>query len=284
MNVIREQTGGGWGPYIVAVAPNGPRKTKADHSDLPTTPDEIAATAAACRDAGAAMIHLHVRDRDGGHSLDGDAYRAAIAAIRQQAGDEMVVQITTEAFGRFRPQEQMAAVRDVRPEAVSVVISEIVPDQSGEAEAADFFAWMLQERITPQFIMFSDADARRFLDLRRRGIVPGERQFVLFVLGRYSRGQQSKPTDLLPFLAAWPGEGDWAVCAFGARENACALTAAALGGHGRVGFENNIHLGDGTVAPDNAALVAQCRRGVESVGRPIADAGFVRESFWVAAS
>jgi uncharacterized protein (DUF849 family) len=284
MNVVREQLGGGWGHYIIAVAPTGARKTKADHPALPITPSEIAATAAACREAGAALIHLHVRDRDGGHSLDADAYRAAIAAIREQVGADIVVQITTEAVGRYRPEEQMAVVREVRPEAASVVISEIVPDEAGEAAAADFFDWMLRERITPQFILFSDADVRRFLDLRRRGVVPGTSHFVLFVLGRYSRGQQSKPADLLPFVAAWPGEDDWAVCAFGARESACALTAAALGGHSRVGFENNIHLGDGSIAPDNAALVAQCRQGTVSIGRPVADAGYVRESFWVAAS
>ena len=59
----------------------------------------------------------------------------------------------------------------------------------------------------------------------------------------------------------------------GARKGACALTATALGGHSRVGFENNIHLGDGMVAPGNAAL-----------DRPVADAGFVRERFRVAAS
>jgi len=284
MNAVGEGPGGGWGPHVIAVAPNGARKTKADHPALPITPTEIAATAAACREAGAAMIHLHVRDHDGGHCLDGDAYRAAIAATRQAAGADIVVQITTEAVGRYRPEEQMAVVRDVRPEAVSVVISEIVPNEAGEAAAADFFAWMLRERITPQFILFSDAEVRRFLDLRRRGIVPGTSHFVLFVLGRYSRGQQSKPADLLPFMAAWPGQGDWAVCAFGAREGACALTAVALGGHSRVGFENNTLLGDGSVAPDNAALVDQCRRGAQSIGRPVADAGFVRESFWIAAS
>jgi uncharacterized protein (DUF849 family) len=50
---------------ILAVAPNGARKTKADHPALPMTPEEIAMTAAACHEAGAAMIHLHVRDPDG---------------------------------------------------------------------------------------------------------------------------------------------------------------------------------------------------------------------------
>ena len=60
----------------IAVAPNGGRKTKADHPALPLTPAELAATAAECLEAGAAMIHVHVRDANGRHLLDADAYRA----------------------------------------------------------------------------------------------------------------------------------------------------------------------------------------------------------------
>ncbi|NBB83711.1 MAG: hypothetical protein GVY28_09935, partial [Alphaproteobacteria bacterium] len=66
-------------PCLLMVAPNGARKTKADHPALPIGPAELAATAVACRDAGAAAIHLHVRDEAGGHSLDAGRYREAIA-------------------------------------------------------------------------------------------------------------------------------------------------------------------------------------------------------------
>ena len=66
------------------------------------------------------------------------------------------------------------------------------------------------------------------------------------------------------------------MCAFGRREAACALTAAALGGHIRVGFENNLHLPDGTTAPDNAALVRVVAEGVTMLGRGLADAGAAR--------
>src|SRR5579863_3077605 len=67
------------GRVIVTVAPNGGRKTKADHPALPLTADELARTAAECLERGASMIHLHVRDKDGGHSLDPEAYRSVIA-------------------------------------------------------------------------------------------------------------------------------------------------------------------------------------------------------------
>jgi uncharacterized protein (DUF849 family) len=70
------------------------------------------------------------------------------------------------------------------------------------------------------------------------------------------------------------------VCAFGAREGACALTAAALGGHVRIGFENNLHLSDGSLAPDNAALVAETVSGAAFLGRGPADGAAARETLW----
>ena len=94
-------------PLMIAVAPNGARKTKQDHAGLPLSPAELALTAAECEDAGACMIHLHVRDQQGRHSLDADLYRDAIAAIRKQVGDELVIQITTEAVGIYKPDEQI---------------------------------------------------------------------------------------------------------------------------------------------------------------------------------
>ncbi len=269
-----------WPPLIVAVAPNGAHKTKDDHPALPVSADEIARAAAACRDAGAAMIHLHVRDRDGRHLLDAGAYREAIAALRREAGDDMIVQVTSESAHRYATGEQIAMVRELRPEAVSLVLREIVPDAAAEPEAAAFLAWLAAERIAPQYIVFTPDEIGRYRDLCGRGVIPGERHFLLFVLGRYSAGQTSEPCDLLPFLAAHDGDSPWAVCTFGAREGACALTAAALGGHVRVGFENNLHLADGAIAPDNAALVAQARAGAELLGRDVADAREARDMLW----
>jgi uncharacterized protein (DUF849 family) len=264
-------------PLILAVAPNGARKTKADHPAMPVTAEECARTAAACRAAGAAMIHLHVRDADEKHSLDADAYAAAIAAVRRETGDGIIIQMTTEAVGIYQSEEQMAAVRAVRPEAVSMAIRELCPDQDAVGAFADFLSWLKAESISPQFILYSPEDCERFADLRRRGVVPYDRPFVLNVLGRYAPDQRSAPANLLPFLQAESGQPfDWAICAFGPRECACALTAAALGGHARVGFENNIFLADGSVAPDNAALVGQIVDGARLLGRALADADRAR--------
>lgn len=255
-------------PAVLIVAPNGARKTKADHPAVPLTADELGRCAALCAEAGAAMIHLHVREADGRHSLDPDLYRAAIAAVRREAGSRIVIQATSEAAGRYQRQEQMAAMRALKPEACSLAIREILPDAAAETEGATFLADLARERVAVQYILYSDDDVRRFRALQARGIVPQAQPFVLFVLGRYSADQQSRPADLLPFLAAWDGAaGPFAVCAFGRLEGACALTALSLGGHARVGFENNLLLADGSPAADNAALVKQTADQAMLAGR-----------------
>src|SRR5689334_12670119 len=123
-----------YGPHrvAIAVAPNGGRRTKADHPAIPLTPAELARTAAECLDAGAAMIHVHVRRPDGRHLLDADTYRQATSAIRAEVGDRLVIQITTEALGIYNPAEQIAVLKAVRPEAASLALRELAPDEAAE--------------------------------------------------------------------------------------------------------------------------------------------------------
>src|SRR5512133_1700151 len=102
-------------PIIVGVAPSGARRKQAEHPGVPMTDDELARDAAACRERGATLLHLHVRDAAGRHSLDADLYRDAIAAVRRAAGPQLIIQITTEAIGRFTPRAQIAAVHAVAP-------------------------------------------------------------------------------------------------------------------------------------------------------------------------
>ena len=88
--------------------------------------------------------------------------------------------------------------------------------------------------------------------------------------------RRRSPRDVLPFLAAHDADCPWAVCAFGPRESACVLTAAGLGGHVRVGFENNLRLADGRLATSNAELVAQVTAGARLLGREVADIATAR--------
>jgi len=240
---------------MIAVAPNGARKTQQDHPQLPISPKEIAQTAAACRDAGACMIHLHVRDENLGHSLDAERYREAIRTIRQQVGKEFIIQITTEAVGIYNREQQIQTVHEVRPEAVSLAIREISPAGVDENVSAEFFSFLQRERIAPQYILYDKEDILHFKKLLERGVVPDENISVLLVLGRYAENQKSNSADLAPLLSFLPDVQHWSLCAFGASEKDCMLDAIKRGGHCRVGFENNFLLPDGSLAADNAALV-----------------------------
>jgi uncharacterized protein (DUF849 family) len=183
-------------------------------------------------------------------------------------GQRLVVQVTTESGRIYSPPAQMALVRELHPEAVSVALRELLPADAPQDEALAFLTWLAGSGIMAQVILYDVEDLRRWQALRARGDIPEAPWFLLFVLGRYSAGQRSQPADLLPFVQAHTGPEPWAVCAFGAQENACLLTAAALGGHARMGFENNLLLPDGSTAPDNAALVRLAAQGAPLIGRP----------------
>ena len=223
-------------PFVIAAAPNGARKTKADLPNIPITPAEVAQTALACKQAGAAMMHLHVRDEEQKHSLDIGRYREMLTEVRAAVGNDMVLQVTTEAVGMYSADDQMAMVRGLMPEAVSIAIREIAPDGFDVNVLKSFFAFMREAKISPQFILYASDDVRRFNQLVEKGILPGEKFPVLFVLGRYSAGQVSDPADLLPFIGTSSCISTWMVCAFGAFENACILTGAGLGGHAPVSY------------------------------------------------
>lgn len=269
------------GKVAIAAAPNGGRRTKADHPAIPLTPAELARAAAECRDAGAAMIHVHVRKADGTHLLDADAYLAATTAIRAEIGDDLVLQITSEALGIYSPAEQVAVVKAVRPEAASLALRELVPDAKAEVEFAALLGWMKAESVAPQIILYEPAEAERLAEMMARGLIPYDDLPVLYVLGRYTRDQTSTPADLLPFLA--PGQPrfrHWSVCAFGRHEAASVTAAALLGGHVRVGFENNLSRPDGTTAETNADLVRAVAEPLARLSYGLQTAAEMRAQFF----
>lgn len=223
------------------------------------------------------MLHLHVRDKQQQHTLDADCYRAAMTAVRARVGDSLVLQVTSEAVDAYTREEQMAMVRAVRPEAVSLGLRELCPDDKAEVEAAAFFAWLRKEKIWPQYILYSADDVSRFDRMRRRGVFTDEHPFCLLVMGRYSEALEGNLSELTAMLeAADCNEFPWAVCCFGRFENEAMLAATDTGGHVRIGFENNLSLPDGSVARDNAQLINHYRSSATSYGRIPATADDIR--------
>jgi 3-keto-5-aminohexanoate cleavage enzyme len=268
------------GPLIVIAAPNGARLDKQGHPAVPLTAEELAACAGDLAECGVSVLHLHVRNDGGGHTLDAGRYRAAQDAIRDRIGDRLILQVTTEAVGRYDRAQQMALVRELRPEAVSLALRELCPDRAAEPEAGEFFRELEAQGSWPQYILYTPAETARFDRLRQDGFFGTQAPFALFVLGRYSASLEGDPAELDAFLAACTADAfPWAVCCFGPAEPAAVSRAAQLGGHVRIGFENNRLLPDGTAARDNAQLVAAELALLPRTGasrRPLATADWVR--------
>lgn len=240
------------------VAPNGARLTKADHPAIPETVAELVACAIDCHAAGADGLHAHVRDENGLHVLDAGLY----AELTSELGRRLpgfYVQVTSEAAGRYAPDEQRRLVETLRPRAVSVALREITAGQD-ETVTARFFAMCRESEIAVQNILYDTADIDHLAALIRRGVIPGDALKALIVLGRYSTGKSHSPADVARtadhLLTVLPGT-DWAACAFGAEETACLLAALKRGGKARVGFENNRLNADGSVAANNAERVRE---------------------------
>ena len=257
---------------LIMVAPNGARRTKIDHRQLPITAAEIAETAEACWRAGAGAFHLHVRDDEGKHTLDPGRYREAISAVEEATDRQMAIQVTTEAVGLYRPEEQVAVVEALAPTAVSVALRELYLDRSSDAIAGKFYRWAREAGIAVQHILYSPDEVIQLSALISRGMIPGDRHAAIFVLGRYTTDQQSRPEDLDPFVRAMEGSGlsdrlDWMVCAFGVAETTCLAYALARGGHARVGFENSLWNADGSLALSNEQRVGTIGAICDLIGR-----------------
>lgn len=243
---------------------------------MPLSLNEITDTASAACDMGVTLLHLHVRTDDGKHSLDPAIYKATLAAIRRAIGKQMIIQMTTESVGIYSSAQQIAAVKSIRPEAVSLALRELIPDSSAthspcENEASAFFHWLHNEKIMAQYILFSADEIKRYYQLLNREIIPADGHSVLFVLGRHTKTTNPDSTVLSQYLKVWDCEQSWMVCAFGQHEFECLQSAVTRGGHIRVGFENCLLTRNGTVAESNLELIMQSKKMAAELNRPLAD-------------
>lgn len=260
-------------------APNGARKQKTDHPAVPVTVDEIVQTVISCRDAGAAMAHVHARDSKGQHSLAIDDNHQLLEALTASVGDSIIIQLTTEAIGIYSPEQQRQLIKETSPPAASFALRELIPDDTHIPQAETFFAWAADQGMLAQYILYDRADVDRYLDLCRAGVLPEPGRHALLVLGRYHAQQLSEPTDLVPFLSDELIENErWGICAFGPKEAQCLTTAMLLGGDVRIGFENNLYSWDGALAENNASQVCKLVELASSLDIKLDSAGSMRKS------
>lgn len=268
-------------PVFITVAPNGARRGKGDHAAIPLTLSEIVAEARACRAAGASILHLHIREADGRHSLDVGRYRETMAAVREAC--DIVLQPTTERVGIFAPADMMRVQRALAPEMITFNLQELLDPDGPEQVAAvrDFLAETAAAGTVPQYIVYSPEQLAVLRRWWEDGWLPQAEPYVLVVLGRYA-GSLSRPADIFSYLPFLPERWRWGVCAFGREELACVVQAALAGGHCRVGFENNLTAADGTPLANNAEQVGRLAGILGQLGFTVADPAAVRQTFGIA--
>ncbi len=257
---------------LLAVAPNGARKTKEDHFNLPLTAKEIGVCAKECMQAGAGMIHLHVRDNNQKHSLSIEQYKEAIEQVRQQTGDGILIQVTSEAVGIYTAEQQFSMIHTLKPPAVSIGLREI--KHLDEKLINQHFTKMRANNVLPQIILYNMADLALYHQWMERGVLIGSAYPLLYVIGKEQPDGAFEKSDLEVLAKE---SNNWMICAFGQQEFNVGKLASNLGGHVRLGFENNCLLESGDIANNNAELIRQMSTCLSNKAISVANADNARK-------
>jgi 3-keto-5-aminohexanoate cleavage enzyme len=242
---------------LITVAPTGAETAKADCPQLPTTPGELAETAKACQAAGAAMIHLHVRDREHQPTLDLSLLREWVAAVREST--DLIVQLSTGG-SVHDPLDLRFKVLDAEPDACSLTMGTTNFGDDVFSNPWPFVCdlyQLTQERgVVPEFELFDLGQVhamRRLLD--RYGLPAGGKVHVDLVMG-VPGGMNGTTDALVAAVRDLPPETtSWSATGIGRSTLSVILASLSKGGHLRVGMEDVLTISKGVPVESNAQLV-----------------------------
>ena len=266
---------------IVNLAPTGMVPTRADSRHIPITPEEVAADVRRCRDAGASIVHVHPRDELGAPTQSSARAAEFILAVRSAVPD-IVVCITTS--GRRDPElDPRAAVLDLegslRPDMASLTLGSLnFPKQASinaPATIQGLAERMRERRIVPEWEVFDFGMLDYAAFLRERGLL-GDPVYVNVLLG--SLGTLSAtPLNLALMVERLPAGAIWAATGIGRFQRRVTQWAIAMGGHVRIGLEDNLWFDDDRQdLATNARLVERVVSVARSMGREPATPDAVR--------
>ena len=274
---------------IITCAVTGNITRPEQHPHLPITPAQIAAAAIGAAKAGAAIAHIHVRDPETGvPSMALEHYREVVERIRE-SGTDLIINLTTGPGGRFipsdhdpkvaapgstlmRPEERVAHVVALRPELCSLDLNTMWFGASVVINTPRNVTIMAEAiraaGVKPELEVFDSGDIQLAHQLLESGVLPRPALFQV-VLG-IRNGFPATPETLLYARSLLPADAQWAAMGTGRMEFPIVAQACLLGGHVRVGLEDNLYLSKGVLAPSNAALVERAVTIVELLGGEVA--------------
>jgi 3-keto-5-aminohexanoate cleavage enzyme len=258
-------------PVIITCAITGAETTRERQPHLPITPEEQAIAAEEAMRAGASIIHLHVREDDGKPSQRVERFEESILAIRKRAPG-VIIQISTGgAIGESI--ENRAKPLSLKPEMASLNLGTM---NFGEdvffnhpKDIVALASRMHQAGVIPELEIYETGMLESALRLAKQGILrePLHFQFVLGVPG----GMSGDIRNLVHLVSLLPSQDlHWGVAGIGRYQLPLAVQAMTMGGHVRVGFEDNIFYKKGEIARSNAQLVERISRIAHELGREVA--------------
>jgi uncharacterized protein (DUF849 family) len=282
---------------ILTCAVTGNLTKPEQHPGLPITPEQIATASLDAWRAGAAVVHLHVRDPATGRpSMDIALYEEVIKRIRA-VNEDLVINLTTGPGGRFipsdddprvaapgttlmRPEERVEHILQLRPDICSLDLNTM--NSGGDVvintpkNVKRMAAVIRAAGVTPELEIFDSGDMHLARDLIAEGVLEGPGLWTFVTGVKY--GFSASPETLLYARSLLPGGATWAAFGVGRFEFPMVAQAWLAGGHVRVGLEDNIYMSKGVLAQSNAALVERARDIVCSLGGELATASEAREA------
>lgn len=266
-------------PCIITVAITGSVATKADNPAVPITVEEQIESTQEAFEAGASIVHCHVRNDNGSPSSDPDLFARLLEGLRRHCPG-MIIQFSTG--GRSGTGHKRGAMLSLQPDMASLSVgSNNFPARVYE-NPPELVAWlaaeMLRFDVRPEIEVFDLSHIFQAALMHERGQIPAL-PYVQFVMGVTN----AMPVDREVFdfyrrttQRLLPG-ALWCAAGIGAGQIVLNEWSIAAGGHVRTGFEDNVRLDRDTLAPSNAALVARAAELCASYGRPVATATQARK-------
>jgi uncharacterized protein (DUF849 family) len=254
---------------LITVAPTGAETAKADAPALPVTLDELVSTAKACQAAGAAMVHVHIRDDEGKPTLDPGRLRETVAALRGQT--DLVVQLSTGG-AVTDPFEARLRVLDAEPDSCSLTCGTVNFGDDVFSNPWPFMTELYRRtqamEVVPEFELFDLGHVtalHRLLDTY--GAPYGGQVHADLVMG-VPGGMPGTTAALVAAVSALPVGCSWSATGIGRSSLPVALAALSAGGHLRVGMEDTLTFAKGRPVTGNEQLVARAVELTRLAQRP----------------
>ncbi len=265
---------------IITAAICGAEVTKEQNPNVPYTVEEIVREAKSAVDAGAAIVHLHVRHDDGTPTQSHERFQECTEAILKECPNVILIPSTGGAVG-MSPDERLDSTNtNPVPEMATLDCGtcnfgdEIFDNTMPTMRA--FGRRMLEKGIKPEYECFEMGHLDTILTMARKGEVPGAPMQFNFVLG--VPGCTPATVDNLCWLVnKIPAGSTWTATGIGRHAFTLAAPAIAMGGNVRVGFEDNLYIERGVLAKSNGELVDKVVRMAKLLGRPVATSDEARE-------